>query len=388
MVDRSQFRDWYHYVLAVASEIAAPGLRLVARMASRSAPAPPASWRTGVIIGGDHIGDVLYRTCSLEALHRGLPDCRWSYLTSESSAAVLAGNPALAHVLPWTSDSDERPLELAKRDQLAKKMFDVALCSDNIAHHHAVMLALKLGIPNRVGFTRKGLSGLVTFGVATDGPTSHPAAFRRMVEAVTGLPDPSPLRPRIYPSQNDLRAADAEWHRLAMDDAEFVIASAVTTRQTIGDFPPGFFSDILRRVLVLAPTARVLLSGGANDRPVLESIATELGDRAGVSAGTLQLLAYGAMLRRCSAFVGADSGPRHLANAAGIPVFFVRNMGATEIGSGKYCPTEFDVAPPGEYLSPEAMRRALETVDRDAVANALAAAARRQARDNIAGTPS
>ena len=388
MVDRSQFRDSYHYALAVASEIAAPGLRLVARAASRSAPAPPTSWRTGVIIGRDHIGDVLYRTCSLQALHSGLPECRWSYLTSESGAAVLAGNPALAHVLPWTSDIDERPLAPAKRDELAKKMFDVALCTDNIAHHHAVLLALQLGIPNRVGFTRKGLSGLVTFGVATDGPTSHPAAFRRMVEAATGLPDPSPLRPRIYPSQNDLRAADSEWHRLGMNDAEFVIASAVTTRQAIGDFPPEFFTEILRRVLVLAPTARVLLSGSASDRPVLDTIAPELGDRACVSAGTLQLLAYGAMLRRCSAFVGADSGPRHLANAAGIPVFFVRNMGATEIGSGKYCPTEFDVAPPGEYLSPEAMRRALDTVDRDAVANALVSAARRQARDSIAGTPS
>src|SRR6185437_5501970 len=68
MVDRSQFRDSYHYALAVASEIVAPGLRLVARAASRSAPTAPASWRTGVIIGQDHIGDVLYRTCSLEAL--------------------------------------------------------------------------------------------------------------------------------------------------------------------------------------------------------------------------------------------------------------------------------------------------------------------------------
>jgi len=317
-------------------------------------------------------------------LHGGLPDCRWSYLTSASGAAVLAGNPALADVLPWTADGDQ-PVDATMREELAKRRFDVALCSDNIAHHHAVMLALKLGIPNRVGFTRKGLSGLVTFGVATDGPTSHPAAFRRMVESVTGLPDRSPLRPKIHPSSSDNDAADSEWRRLALDDSEFVIASAVTTRQTIGDFPPGFFTEILRRALTLAPGARVLLSGSAGDRPILDSVAAELGDRAVVSAGTLPLLAYGAMLRRCAAFLGADSGPRHLANAACIPVFFVRNMGAAEIGSGKYCPTETDIAPPGEYLSAHAMRSALETVDRDAFASALVSAARRQARDSSAG---
>ena len=138
----------------------------------------------------------------------------------------------------------------------------------------------------------------------------------------------------------------------------------------------------------MAPGARVLLSGAATDRPVLDAIAIDLGDRAAVSAGNLQLLAYGALLRRCAVFLGADSGPRHLANAAGIPVFFVRNMGATEIGSGKYCPTEIDIAPAGEYLSPQAMRTALETVDRDAVASALVSAARRQARDSIGGTRS
>jgi len=67
-------------------------------------------------------------------------------------------------------------------------------------------------------------------------------------------------------------------------------------------------------------------------------------------------------------------------------VFFVRNMGATEIGSGKYCPTEIDIAPRGEYLSPQAMRRALDDVDRDAVANAIVSAARQQVRGSIADT--
>jgi len=386
MVDRSQFRDSYHYGLAVASEVVAPALRVVARAASRSGPVPPENWRSGVIIGKGHIGDVLYRTCSLETLHDGLPDCSWSYLTTATAGAVLAGNPALADVLPWSLDTEEQPLAPGRYEEMARRRFDVALCSDNIAHHHALMLALRLGIPNRVGFTRKGLSGLVTLGVATDGPTSHPAAFRRMVESATQVHDTSPLRPRIYPSAGDIDAADSEWERLKMDGAEFVIASAVTTRQTIGDFPPEFFVDILRRALALAPGARVLLSGSAEDRSILDAIAVELGNRAVVSAGILPLLAYGAILRRCAVFVGADSGPRHLANAADIPVFFVRNMGATEIGSGKYCPTEIDIAPRGEYLSPQAMRRALDDVDRDAVANAVVSAARQRVRGSIADT--
>lgn len=387
MLDRNQFRDVSHYGLAVASEIIAPALRIVARAASRSAPTPSQQWRTGVILGSGHIGDVLYRTCSLEVLKHGLPECNWSYVTTPAAGAVLAGNPSLEDVLPWCLDTDSQPLAPGRYSELARRRFDVALCSDNVGHHHALMLALRLGIPNRVAFIRKGLSGLVTTGVQLPGPMSHSAAFRRMVESVTGTKAISPLRPRIFPSLDDSIAADREWKRINTDDAEFVIACSATTRQTIGDCPPELFVDILRRALDLAPTARVILTGIAKDRPFIDAIANELSERVVVSAGVLPVLAYGAMLRRCSVFIGTDSGSRHLANAADIPVFFVRNMGTTELETGAYCPTETDIAPAGEYLSPSAMRNALKGIDRTAVARELVTAARSRVRGKSAHTP-
>lgn len=383
-LDRSQFRDSYRYRLAAAGEALAPALRMIARASSRSAPTPPLQWRTGVILGNNHLGDVLYRTCSLALLKRGLPDCRWAYLTSASASAVLAGNPFIDEVLPWTRDNDAQRFANGRYRDMAVRRFDVALCSDNVAHHHAVMLALRLGIPNRVAFNRKGLSGLITECIPLPGSIPHAAAFRRMVQTIAGEEDSSPLVPHIYPSGADRAAAQQEWNRLNLDDAEFVLACSATTRQTIGEYPPDFFVDILQRALRIAPRAHIVLGGVASDRELLETLAQQLGDRATVSAGVLGVLAYGALLRRCSAFIGTDSGARHLANAADIPVFFVRNMGTTESETGAYAPTEIDIAPHGEYLSPQAMRTALETVDRDAVASALVSAARRQARDSIA----
>ena len=386
-VDRKQFRDSRRYRVAVASEVVAPVLRIVARAVSRSAAASPSQWRTGVIFGNGHIGDVLYRTCSLDLLKRGLPDCEWSYVTTPSAAEALTNNPSLAAVLPWSLDADTQALAPGWHRHLAERRFDVALCSENVAHHHALLLALKLGIPNRVAFTQKGLSGLVTEAVQLPESMSRPAQFRYLVRQITRLQDTAALRPRLFPSVSDTNAAESEWARLKLNDAEFVIACSVTTRQTIGDFPPGLFIDILRRALDIAPAARVVLAGSAGDRPLLNSMAQELDGRAAVSAGVLSVLGYGAMLQRCAVFIGADSGPRHLANAAGIPVFFVRNMGTSEIEAGAYCPTETDIAPAGEYLSPNAMRSALDDVDRYAVATALVSAARLQLRDKAEGTP-
>ena len=384
MLVRDHFRDPYRFAIAQASELAAPVLRLVAGVASRGEPTPPENWRTGVILGNGHIGDVLYRTCSLQSLADGLPGCRWTYLTTSVGAATLAGNPALAEILPWTDDTDA--LDADRRREVKTRAFDVALCSDNVGHHRALARAVRLGIPNRVSFTRKGLSGLATLGVPLAESIPHAAAFRAMVGTITGVKDTSPLRPQIFPTTDDRNAARAEFLRVGGAGGIPLIACAATTRQTIGNYHPDFFADVLARVLALSSEVRIALTGVSTDRPLLEGIASRLGERAGVSAGTLGVLGFGAFLELCSAFLGTDSGARHLANAAGIQVFFVRNMGTTAAETGAYCETETDIAPPGEYLSIAATQRALDTIDRDRVAHQLVTAARKRAHGTSTDT--
>ncbi|MEO8945013.1 MAG: glycosyltransferase family 9 protein [Gemmatimonadaceae bacterium] len=386
-VDRDQFRDRYRYSLALASEAAAPALRAIAHAMSRSRPTPPQEWRTGVILGNGHIGDVLFRTCSLQLLAAALPQCRWSYLTTPAAAGALAHNPSLHEVLPWNLEGAPTSLSASHVRELAQRDFDVALCSENFAHYRALLLALRLHIPNRVAFTAKGLSALATLGVRLPELLPHAEQFRRMVQIVTGSLDSTPLVPRIYPSAQDVDAAAGEWARLNLDEAELVIACSATTRQEISACPPQLFTDILRDVLNSASDARVVLTGVAGDRDLLQSMAVTLGDRAIVSAGNLSVLGFGALLRRCSAFLGPDSGARHLANAAAIPVYFVRNMGTSAVETGVYSPGETDIALAGEYLSAAARERAFRGIDRNAVASGLVAAARQQAHDRRADKP-
>lgn len=369
MPDRAQFRDAHRYALALATELAAPVLRAYARAHAARAPSAPANWRTGVILGASHIGDVLYRTCSLDALHAGLPGCRWTYATSAVGAELLRGTPGIEQTLVLPDDGADAAAVLRSRD------FDVALCTDNIEHHRALTLAVRAGIPNRVAFGSKGFSALTTIAVPTT-RAAWPAQICSMVQRVTMQTDAWPLRPHVHISAEDRAQADAVWNALPHPDAALTIVAAVTTRQSIGVFPPDLFTAILRAALAIEPRARVLLAGGDADRPVLHAMGSELGDRAITIAGALPVRAFIALLERADAFLGSDSGPRHMANAAGIPVFFVRNMAVPEIEAGCYCDTETDLAPAGQYLSPEANRAALASIDVSAAAAALIDAAR------------
>lgn len=368
--DRSQFRDAHRYLAAVASEVARPALRAYARSRARGAPTPPSAWRRGVILGATHIGDVLYRTCSLAQLHDGLPNCQWTYVATSVGAELLAGNPALSDILVI----DEGDATLAQR--LAQAEFDVALCTDNIQHQTGLGTAVRAGVPNRVAFGSKGLTGLATVAVPVQ-RASWPEQFAQMVRALTNATERWPLRPRVYLTERDEREAAGVFDTTPRDATSLTIAAAVATRQRIGVFPPELFAEILRLVVAIEPSARIVFTGSSDDRVALESVATVVGDHVTVSAGTLKVRETVALLGRCDAFLGSDSGPRHMANAAGIPVFFVRNMAVPEIEAGRYCDTEVDLAPPGQYLSAAANIAALERIDPSAAAAALIEAARR-----------
>ena len=142
------FRQKRNLALGIASEIAAPVLRPIASSFAKGKVSPPSQWRRGLILAHNHIGDVLYRTPSLQALHEGLPQCEWSFLTTPSSAEILKGNPHLSEVIPWSRGEHSWDIDAAHKLELKKRDFDVVLCTNTLKHFPDFVLATTLGIPN------------------------------------------------------------------------------------------------------------------------------------------------------------------------------------------------------------------------------------------------
>lgn len=354
-VNDAAFRTRTKRWLAHTSEFVAPLLRTGAAMASRGAPSEPSAWRKGLVLGHNHFGDVMYRTCSLEQLAESLPDCQWSYLTSEASADLLAGNPAIREVLPWSAGDDAWNLNQGKFGELKQRQFDVVLCTNTLRHYPDLALSVALGIPNRVGYTYKGLSALITRGAPIRFPSAYPEYFRAMVADVSAREPTWSLKPRIYPDNASVAAASATCDQMGLGPRP-VVACSLTTRQASGNWP-------VSHLLAAIEQARskidfdVVLTGGAGDANELADAAKQLSFPVHVLAGGLGLRAFAAFLGRCSALLTLDSGPRHIGNAAGIPVLFARNLSHSMVEAGKYCDTEIDLAPPMEYLSDAETRK-------------------------------
>lgn len=352
----SAFRQKRNLALGIASEIAAPLLRPIASSLSKGRVSEPGEWRKGLIVAHNHIGDVLYRTPSLQALRDGLPQCEWSFLTTPSSAEILKGNPNIAEVIPWNRGEHSWDIDAAHKKELATRGFDVVLCTNTLRHYPDLVLATRLGIPNRVGFAHKGLSGLITRPVAIDFPSPFPAYFRSLVGDVIGRNPDWSLTPEIFLDEVASSEAQRVIATLGLTGDRPVVACCLTTRQPHGNWPADFMVSALAEARTTADMD-VVFCGTAGDRDGLNAIAAKLGGRVYVAAGDLSLRGFGAFLRECTALFTLDSGPRHLGNAVGTRVLFARNMSHSQVEAGKYCATETDCAPDGEYLSDAEIQR-------------------------------
>lgn len=355
-VNPRAFRKRQNLWLAYATEIAAPLLKAGARLKSRGAPSPRDKWRRGLILSHTHIGDLLYRTCSLPSLREFLPQCEWTYLTSSGSAEVLRGNPHISEVIPAVTGEDSWDLKAGAFDQLHETNFDVVLCTNTLRHHPDFLLAANLGIPNRVGFVGKGMSGLINHPVALEFPQTYASYFRSMIADVNDRAPDWSLRPRLYPSDSDRKTSEGLWSSFGFTAHKRVIACSLKTRQANGNWPEEVLLAILD-VVRQKVDVDVVICGGPEDASDLATLAESLPYKPRVLAGECGLLAFASFLERCAALLTLDSGPRHIGNAMGIPVFFARNLSHSQVEAGKYADTETDLAPPLEFLSNEETER-------------------------------
>jgi ADP-heptose:LPS heptosyltransferase len=341
---RKSFQKQSSHWLAVATELAWPVLRLGAKLAVPHQSAPPAEWRRALIVGDTHIGDLLYRSCSLAQLKQGLPRCELYFLAAEGAEEVLAGNPALTGILPLRNSDRLADLKPGGWERLREMRFDAILCTNAVRAWPELFFALKLGVPNRAAYAHRGLSGLITHPVHPRHPQSLPGYFRDMVSALTGQPPDWPLRPAVHPGPTDREAAENLWREFGYKDSEKVVACFVTSRQQKGTWPVNWFGEVLQAAQ-RQTGCRIVLCGARRDREPLEQLRREFTLSAELNPGLLGLKSLVVLLGKCRLTLTQDSGPRHLSNAAGIPVVFVRNTSFDASEAGVYCGSETDLLP-------------------------------------------
>jgi lipopolysaccharide heptosyltransferase II len=267
------------------------------------------------------LGDVLFSTPLVRELRRALPAAHLTYGVGAHSRAALAGNPHLDALLDagpvgsgryrWADYAD-----LVRRIRAGH--YTACLVLERSAR--LALLPVLAGVPIRVGIDSGGRGFAHTVAVSARPARPESELYLDLLRALGGRPTSGALE--YHPSPEATATADRLLEDRRLVDSPFVVLHAaggtnpgmVLRRKR---WPVEHFGALADRIM--AAGAAVVLVGAPEDEPVAAAVAA---GRSGVVnlAGALSLDQLAALARRAAVYVGNDSGPTHLAEAAGARV--------------------------------------------------------------------
>ncbi len=318
-----------------------------------------------LVVQLDHLGDAVLSTPLIAALKAAYPEAAIDVLASPSNHEVFEADPHVSCVRvaerTWFERHPDRWGFLRAVWSLGRSLRGAGyeLGIDVRGDVLSVLVLALAQVPRRVGWSMGGGSFLLT-DVASWIPGRHEVRSRLALLARLGLPLDESARVDVHVRDHDrvavARRLSEAWPRRSIRRSE-VHAGSVRSRrlgtpreprpaspviESISDEADWLHADrfsplppILAvhlgagnaakrwptrawRTLIerfLATGWRVVIVGGIDDLPLSQNLQTH--DRLRDWTGSLTVTQTTALLERADLFIGADSGPAHLAASAG-----------------------------------------------------------------------
>jgi len=277
-----------------------------------------------LVLQTSFLGDTVLTTPLIAELAKG---AIVDVVVTAASAALLKDNPAIQSTIIYDKRGRDRGVRgfvrLAR--QLRRNRYTAAYLAQGSVRSGALLRAA--GIPTRVGYETSAGRHFYTKRVPYIENEHHASRLLRLAGVE---PNPSRLRPHLYPGAEERAAVDRLLGEAgaATDDLIAVAPGSVWATKR---WP--YYAE-------LAPEldGRVVIIGGAADRELAEQIIQRVGSRAIDATGKLSLLASAELISRSRVIVTNDSSPLHLASAMGTPTVAIFGPTVPEFGFGPLAP--------------------------------------------------
>ena len=280
------------------------------------------------------IGDIVHTLPALSAVRKAFPDAHISWAAERRSAEILRGNPLIDELIEIDTKSirtrqnaDGILNEIRTQAKgLRRNKYDVAIDFQGLLKSAAI--AKFSGAPRRFGFARKALREPASRFLLTD-TVEVPVQIHvirknlALVAASLGIavPDNSFEFP-IASGPEHFKEADETMARVGPEFAILNPGGGWATKL----WPAERFGELARMLWSRHRLPSVISIGPKEEN--LAEIALGHSADARVTVANVSLKGFFELSKRASLYVGGDTGPTHLAVAAGAPV--VGLFGPTE----------------------------------------------------------
>ncbi|MEO6808651.1 MAG: glycosyltransferase family 9 protein [Isosphaeraceae bacterium] len=352
-IRRYRYSRWRWRILVRALDAAGSvtlGLWRLVRPLPKLSPPP----RRILIVQLDHLGDAVLSSPMFPRLKAAYPDATIDVLASPSNRELFEADPHVDRVhLAERNWFERRPAAWALGSavwtlgvRLRSGRYDLGI--DVRGDVLTVLVLAIAGIPRRLGWAMGG-GGFLLTDVAAWVPDRHEVQSRLALLECLGLPADGPARVVAHASDDDRarvgRLLAEPWPERPMRSALVAVGRARGSTSNWEDEPEnrnglGHF-DLASPLLVvhlgagtpakrwplrhwrtliarfLADGWRVVVVGGPEEIDLVKAVEPHPALRDWT--GRLAVTETAALLERADLFLGADSGPAHLAACAGVP---------------------------------------------------------------------
>ncbi len=290
----------------------------------------PREWQAArriLAIRLDNLGDVLLATPAIHAIRDSLPEAKITLLTSEVGAQVGQLNPDVDEVVvyrapwmdPWSRLPHDPEREMAAIARLRDGRYDASVIFTSFRQSPlpAAYLCYLAGIPLRLAASIDGPGSLLT--------TRHKHPERMMHEVERGLDLVAAVGMQTSDDRLVLRIPDearAEAAELVAGSRPLIMVHPGCTMPA-RTYPWEQYSEAID-LLVRELNARVVVTGVAEERPLVEAIHARLDPwirpRVTAAAAMLAFPAFCALIDAADVVVTNNTGPMHVAAALGTSV--------------------------------------------------------------------
>jgi len=276
------------------------------------------------------VGDVVMATPTLRSIRELLPDAHIAVLVRHNVRPMVEACPWIDRIVSIRPSRKGMPdlrrkgaINLARRLSWGK--FDTAIILPN--SFRTALLARVAGIPRRIGYDRDGRGFLLTDRLL---PRRVPGRFVPVstrdyylgIARYLGAHNPSPDMQLFTRAEDDARA-DAVLKASGYDPASGKKLILLNPGANFGDAKIWFadrFAKVADRA-VRELDAVVAVTGAPKEKQIIADVLSA------ASVPVIDLPRHGmdlvllkSILKRASAMVTNDTGPRHMAAAMGVPV--------------------------------------------------------------------
>jgi len=269
-----------------------------------------------LIFNVNWLGDVLFSTAVIRNIRYNYPDSFIACVIPGRCYPVLEGNTYLDEIIIFDEKGKQRGI-LAKIKFIAylrgKKFDKIFLLHRSFSR---LLIAVLAGIPQRIGYYTAKRGFLLTQKISPPDINSlHRIDYYLNVIKEAGLD----IKDRVtdfFIGQEDALRVKGILAEHGLGENDLLVGINPGGNWDPKRWPKEYFSCLADR-LIEELSAKVIITGSQKDLALAEEIRAKMKNKPVIVCGQLSIKQFAGLAKRLDLFISADSGPLHIANAAG-----------------------------------------------------------------------